>query len=429
MARGFGMTALRAALGGVGGYYEGVSAEREAKRLEEQQRQALERQRELDRIGMLDKGYMTPEEAGAERGAGGAALSRALASASGMLAGRPGPAFGQALGAGDGTAIVRGMGQVGPQQRATLGGQTFVRAEPESARMRAQELAAGRERMGEERKQAQARTEKQGEFERNVQSAMSAYNMKRPQAEEYVRTGKSPFLPMSQQERDASARGWADINLRRKEQPGGGYAMPGQDFTQDLAMIKDYLPTVDEKTGALVPPKQKLTGGKMLAVQRGGPGGTLPGQMTALGYTMAGGDLSAEQKYNTIAEGIATAYAIQEQRGRNVSDRDIMNRISQVVVQPNEVGNIEVQKLKGDRLQRWANAVMSGQVQQIQPGQTGAQPTFSDRVSGAAAGMAQQPNKMEWARKWQASNPIGGQESEDEYRARMTAAWNATQRR
>jgi hypothetical protein len=48
---------------------------------------------------------------------------------------------------------------------------------------------------------------------------MSAYGMKRPQAEEYVRTGKSPFLPMSQRERDASARGWAEINRRRQEQP------------------------------------------------------------------------------------------------------------------------------------------------------------------------------------------------------------------
>jgi hypothetical protein len=174
MARGFGMTALRAALGGVGGYYEGVSAEREAKRLEEQQRQALERQRELDRIGMLDKGYMTPEEAGAERQAGGAALSRALASASGMLAGRGAPAFGQGIGAGDGTAIVRGMGQVGPQQRATLGGQTFVRESPVAAAMRTQELAAGRERMGEERKQAQARTEKQQQFEADKRALVAA---------------------------------------------------------------------------------------------------------------------------------------------------------------------------------------------------------------------------------------------------------------
>jgi len=219
MARGFGMTALRAALGGVGGYYEGVSAEREAKRLEEQQRQALERQRELDRIGMLDKGYMTPEEAGAERGAGGAALSRALASASGMLAGRGAPAFGQGIGAGDGTAIVRGMGQVGPQQRATLGGQTFVRAEPESARMRAQELAAGRERMGEERKQAQARTEKQQAFNEQVDALVATGRIKRPDAEAAVRAGaKYGDLFMSPTERDASARGWRALQQAAERQ-------------------------------------------------------------------------------------------------------------------------------------------------------------------------------------------------------------------
>lgn len=413
------LTALQAALAGIGGgvtsaqkYGETRRLEAERKRMfdEERARQARldERQRELDRIGLLREGYMTPEAQDAAKRTGGAAVLRAAL-----------------MGARDQAAIDQGLSAAAPQQTTTFGGQQYTRETPFAKAAR----EASRALYEEQEKKKRERLEKQGEFERNVQSAMSAYNMKRPQAEEYVRTGKSPFLPMSQQERDASARGWADINLRRKEQPGGGYAMPGQDFTQDLAMIKDYLPTVDEKTGALVPPKQKLTGGKMLAVQRGGPGGTLPGQITALGYTMAGGDLSAEQKYNTIAEGIATAYAIQEQRGRNVSDRDIMNRISQVVVQPNEVGNIEVQKLKGDRLQRWANAVMSGQVQQIQPGQTGAQPTFSERVSGAAAGMAQQPNKMEWARQWQASNPISGQETPDEYRARMTAAWNATQRR
>jgi len=180
------LTALQAALAGIGGgvtsaqkYGETRRLEAERKRMfdEERARQARldERQRELDRIGMLDKGYMTPEEAGAERGAGGAALSRALASASGMLAGRGAPAFGQGIGAGDGTAIVRGMGQVGPQQRATLGGQTFVRAEPESARMRAQELAAGRERMGEERKQAQARTEKEAETAARSQRLSAAF--------------------------------------------------------------------------------------------------------------------------------------------------------------------------------------------------------------------------------------------------------------
>jgi hypothetical protein len=222
MARGFGMTALRAALGGVAGYGQDVAARREREKLDAEMARQQERQAAMDRIALRREGYMTPEEAGAERGAGGAALSRALASASGMLAGRPGPAFGQALGASDGSAIVRGMSQVGPQQRETIGGQAFVRESPVAAALRTQEMAANRERMGEERKQAQERTEKQGEFERNVQSAMSAYGMKRPQAEEYVRTGKSPFLPMSQQERDASARGWAGINLRRREQPGAG---------------------------------------------------------------------------------------------------------------------------------------------------------------------------------------------------------------
>jgi hypothetical protein len=175
MARGFGMTALRAALGGVAGYGQDVATRREREKVEAEMARQQERQAALDRLAMRREGYMTPEEAGAERMAGGTALSRALASASGMLAGRPGPAFGQALGAGDGTAIVRGMGQLGPQQRETLGGQTFVREAPEAARMRAEELAFNRERMGEERKSAQRQAEKQAEVAASEQRLGAAF--------------------------------------------------------------------------------------------------------------------------------------------------------------------------------------------------------------------------------------------------------------
>jgi hypothetical protein len=224
MARGLGMTALRAALGGVAGYGQDVAIRRERERLEAERARELARQeaadvrqRELDRISMLDKGYMTPEEAGAERQAGGAALSRALASAAGMLAGRGAPAFGQGIGAGDGTAIVRGMGQVGPQQRATLGGQTFVRAEPESARMRMQELAAGRERMGEERKQAQERTEKQQAEEGQVQAFMAA-GATEQQARAAVRGGaKYGDLFMSPAERSREKIALAQLGIDREK--------------------------------------------------------------------------------------------------------------------------------------------------------------------------------------------------------------------
>lgn len=166
----------------------------------------------------------------------------------------------------------------------------------------------------------------------------------------------------------------ADLQLRReqfnfdktKQDPN---APAPTDFTTELQVIQDFLPTVG-KDGKVVQPKRKLSGARLLAVQEGGPAGTFYGKLSNLGLSAAGADMTDEQLYNTIAEGIATSYAIQEQRGRNVSDRDIANRISQIKVLPNEVGSIEVQRLKGQRLQQWANRLMGGTVPQIQPGQT-----------------------------------------------------------
>jgi hypothetical protein len=320
------MTALRAALGGVGGYYEGVSAEREAKRLEEQQRQALERQRELDRIGMLDKGYMTPEEAGAERQAGGAALSRALASASGMLAGRGAPAFGQGIGAGDGTAIVRGMGQVGPQQRATLGGQTFVRAEPESARMRAQELAAGRERMGEERKQAQARTEKQTAEDEQVKAFVAA-GATEQQARAAVRGGaKYGDLFMSPAEK---ARQEAEnrrigleaqrLELLKKQQPTPKTTpTAGQETVlPSVADAANYFQTIADKKNAGAAVKRFNPTAVALAnqmQQQGGYGSILAGAaagalgpFTPRGLRVTDDDLEYVERAGAVADAVARA--------------------------------------------------------------------------------------------------------------------------
>jgi hypothetical protein len=208
MARGFGMTALRAALGGVAGYGQDVAARRERERLDAEMRRQQERQAAMDRVAMRREGYMTPEEAGAERMAGGTALSRALASASGMMARSGAPAFGPGLGAGDGTDIVRGMGQLGPQQRETVGGQAFVRESPVAAALRTQELAFNRERMGEERKQEQARAEKQAAGEERVRALMATGDYTEAQARAEVFGGSTAYRPMTRAERDASARGW-----------------------------------------------------------------------------------------------------------------------------------------------------------------------------------------------------------------------------
>ena len=177
---------------------------------------------------------------------------------------------------------------------------------------------------------------------------------------------------------DALERQYKTAQIEKMNREGGAPAgdMPRQDFSSDLATISDFLPTTDPKTGKLIEPKRKLSGIKTLGVQEGGLTGSFGGKAVMLGASMAGADVSNEQTYNTIAQGIATAFAIAEQRGRNVSDKDVSNRIAQVVVQPNEVGNMEIQKIKGDRLRKWATAVSGGNVQQVQPGETGKLPVI-----------------------------------------------------
>jgi hypothetical protein len=210
MARGFGMTALRAALGGVGGYYEGVSAEREAKRLEEQQRQALERQRELDRIGMLDKGYMTPEEAGTAKRTGGAAVLRAALT-----------------GARDQSAIDQGLSAAAPQQTTTFGGQQYTRETPfaKAAREASRALYEEQEKKKRERADQQAervrgRLEKQYGDEQRVQALMATGDYTEAQARAEVFGGSTAYRPMTRDELDASARGWKAL---QDKQPQVGY--------------------------------------------------------------------------------------------------------------------------------------------------------------------------------------------------------------
>lgn len=212
MARISGTTALRAALGGVAGGLKGLGAMREEQRLLAQQeearkRQAMldERQSAMDRVGLLNQGFMTGEEIAGERQRTGSALSRALSSATSMMA--PGAAAAPSLQEGDLRRVATAPGMESPQQRVTLGGVSYQREAPfaKAAREAEQELA--RTRMAGEAEQARQRQTQ----EQQINAAMRAYNMTREQAADYVRTGKSTFLPMTPAERDTSARGWASI--------------------------------------------------------------------------------------------------------------------------------------------------------------------------------------------------------------------------
>lgn len=422
MARGFGRTALRAALGGIAGGLEGLGAMREAQRVEQEQARALERQRAMDELAMLNQGFMRAEDAAGERQQTGAALGRALSSATAMM--RPG---GLAAGAmpslqtGDLRRVAEAPGMEAPQQRVTLGGTTFQRESPTSAALRRAEQEFGRERMAKEQQAAEAAKAQEAEVE-----AMVAAGVPRAQATIAVRRGaKYGDLFMTPAEQARQKADLARLGIERERLgiertraatagAGGGTATNSpfpQDFSREIAKIQDFLPTTDAQ-GKLIAPKRVLSGVKSLAVQQGGPSGSLVGQVTNLGATMSGADTSNEQLYNTIADGIATAYAIQEQRGRNVSDKDVANRISQIKLMPNEVGNLEVQALKGQRLMQWANALMRGSVPQVNPGATMAPP----RLESTGQQRAMTP------KEWMVANPPFPGESRQAYIARGKAA-------
>ena len=173
------------------------------------------------------------------------------------------------------------------------------------------------------------------------------------------------------------------------------------DYTQTLEKIADFLPTTDPKTGALIPPKRGLNSAKSFLTQQGSPERSFAGQVALIGSSALGYDTSEEQLYNTLTKEVATAYAMKEQQGRNVSNADLTNRISQITVQPNEIGNLEIQKVKGDRLKQWAQTLQSGApIPQVKAGETIVPPTLGEtRESLRDAGFSEPEINAYFAQK------------------------------
>jgi hypothetical protein len=173
------------------------------------------------------------------------------------------------------------------------------------------------------------------------------------------------------------------------------------DYTQTLEKIADFLPTTDPKTGALIPPKRGLSSAKSFLTQQGSPERSFAGQVALIGSSALGYDTSEEQLYNTLAKEVATAYAMKEQQGRNVSNADLTNRQSQITVQPNEIGNLEIQKVKGDRLRQWAQTLQSGApIPQVKAGETIVPPTLGEtRESLRDAGFSEPEINAYFAKK------------------------------
>lgn len=359
MARGRGMTALRAALGGASGVFQGLGEMREARRLQDEQARALERQGAMDRLSLLNQGFMPADEVMGERQKTGAALSRALSAATGMIA--PGGAgMGAGLQAGDLRRVTEAPGMEAPQQRVTLGGTTFQRESPTSAALRRAEQEFGRERMAKEQQAAEAAKAQ----EANVTAAMRAYNLTREQAQEYVRTGKSPLVdaqrPMTAAEKDAAARGWAEINLRREAAKTAGAGAGGgrRAGATDKTSLATTLPSVIEASTRLSQMKDadaiKL---RPRAMDWASSSMNEPGFMGVLGRTgaqLALQPTTQELAYIQTANAVADAVARATDVGV-LANFDIIRFRSQVTPTALDADNPDAMKFKFRTLQGWAN--------------------------------------------------------------------------
>lgn len=246
--------------------------------------------------------------------------------------------------------------------------------------------------------------------------------MSMAQAFAAAKSGKTPLdlgfaqKPMTEEEQQRLAimqgtldvsRGQLDVSRNRLalDKTIEGATKPTErftgDYTQTLEKIADFFPTIDPKTGTLIPPKRGLSSTKSFLTQQGSPDRSFAGQVALIGSSALGYDTSEEQVYNTLTKEVATAYAMKEQQGRNVSNTDLINRISQITVQPNEIGNLEIQKVKGDRLKQWAKLLQSGTpIDQVKPGETIVPPTLGEtRESLRDAGFREEEINAYFAKK------------------------------
>jgi hypothetical protein len=210
------------------------------------------------------------------------------------------------------------MSQVGPQQRETIGGQAFVRESPVAAALRAQEMAANRERMGEERKQAQERAEKQAAFNEQVDALVATGRIKRPDAEAAVRAGaKYGDLFMSPTERDASARAWEALRQsadKKDEDKGevasGLQAMGVARASSALNLLESNNRRMEQFENEVLAGKAQVTALQMEAARiamSGQPGAALAESQLAKGIPFIMPANAKLLQYVRSAKGIAGA--------------------------------------------------------------------------------------------------------------------------
>lgn len=363
MARGLGLTALRVALGGLSGVGQDRAAMREAQRVEQEQARALERQAMMDEIMLRDKRFRPAEELAAARQPTGEALSRALSSATAMM--RPGGMAGGAvpsLQAGDTGLVQQARSLAAPRERVSLGGRSFEREEAESYRTRMAGEEAAQARMAKEQQAAEARQAQ----EANVAAAMKAYNLTREQAQEYVRTGKSPLVeaqaPLTAYQKAQLGMEGRRLSLAERQAAqtaaAGGTGGGRRAGATDKTSLATTLPSVIEASTRLSQMKEadavKL---RPRAMDWASSSMNEPGLMGVLGRTgaqMALQPTTQELAYIQTANAVADAVARATDVGV-LANFDIIRFRSQVTPTALDADNPDAMKFKFRTLQGWAN--------------------------------------------------------------------------
>ena len=367
MARRGLATALQAALAGFGGYGQGVIAQRERERKQALEKKTLERQDLMDMLTLSREPLVTPGPL-ATRAPVPTTPPKLAAGAPPSSIPLPGRAdFGTAM-----QALEREEAQPSGTVPFRIGDQTFNVA---TGQRRADILRSQDIQKAQELAQTQADMQRQLDETKNL-GYFNVYKKKYDKNAQFDPT--TPYKELIDIEESALQRASSERSAAARATAG---ATPptigaGLDYTRDLQTISQFVPSEKEVNGkrVTVAPQRKLNSLKLAMVRDAGGNNIVLGSMLAA-QNMLGQDFSNEMAYYTTAAGIAQAYAIQEQRGRNVSDLDIKNRVRQITVQPEEVGNPEVELLKAARLRQWTAALQNpSTIPQINAGETATLP-------------------------------------------------------
>lgn len=342
MARGFGMTALRAALGGVAGYGQDVAARREREKLDAEMARQQERQAAMDQVMLQDKGYLSMGQQERAKQTGGAAVLRAAL-----------------MGARDQGAIDQGLSAAAPQQTLTLGGQQFTRESPVAAAAR----AASRSMYEKQQEEQRTKAEKQSAIDEQVKALMATGDYTEAQARAAVVGGVGAYTPLTKAQRaDIALRGRQIALAERNAAQGGTGGQPGGTKKQPVSKtsLQQSLPNVIEfadELNAMKPTdvaRLRPSAMDLTSVTQRTPGGTGFAQRLAQGMVYPPTD--TELRYIQMANATADAVARATDVGV-LSNFDIERFRYQVT--PTVQDSPQAMQQKFRVLQQWANWLAS----------------------------------------------------------------------